>query len=467
LLAISSQSFWIDEAITGNTATQSTLHLAWEELARINGSDLQMPLYMFYVWGWEKIFGGSEWALRMANYPWFLFGQISAAFIWSDRRKGLLFVLVAACNSFIWFYLDEARPYIMEYGAACVVLWFLALLARSASIAEWKFWLFIFGLLSLAAANLLGVLWVATAIGVAGFLIVKKRLRTPIFPLFVCATGLVLLGAYYLWTLTHGARGTHGNPSILNVFFVLYELCGFSGLGPGRLDIRQLGLSSFRPYFLPLAVFALALAIILLRSPKRLAQKEDKQILIVSAIFALPPLFLLFFVGGLIRFSVLGRHAMPAASFILVVLASGIWALYRDKAVFGKVVIVLFLALSFGSSLGIRFLPRHGKDDYRTAAATVSAILPDGQAAWWCASSEGARYYHLATSGIPDRAGRVIVTVANPSEEALASLPVPVVVVLSKADLYDANGTIATMLKEKQFTLQKTSQAFSIWKRPE
>src|SRR3954469_20008194 len=94
LLALSRQSFWIDEAITGNAASQPSLTEWWRSLKTVNGSDVQMPFYMVYVWAWEKLFGRSELALRFANYPWFVLGQVAAGSLWRDRRKGLLLVTI-------------------------------------------------------------------------------------------------------------------------------------------------------------------------------------------------------------------------------------------------------------------------------------------------------------------------------------------------------------------------------------
>ena len=45
-LAISSQSFWMDEASTATIATQPTLASWWHVLSTGLGSDTQMPLYM-------------------------------------------------------------------------------------------------------------------------------------------------------------------------------------------------------------------------------------------------------------------------------------------------------------------------------------------------------------------------------------------------------------------------------------
>lgn len=466
LLAISQQSFWIDEAVTGKFAGLQAVRLFWEKMVTGTTSDIQMPLYMFYMWGWQKIFSGSEISLRLANYPWFLLGQLAGAFIWTDRRKGFLFISIAACSSFVWFYLDEARPYIMEYGAACLVVWFLCSLLREDSAPAWKYWVFCFGLTILAGANMLGVFWVGTSILIAAVLITKKRLRPPLLPILLCVAALLVLGLYYLWTLRIGARATYTHQTIANVLYIVYELCGFIGLGPGRLDIRERGLSSFHSYLIPVGAFALILFFILLRLSRTGIRMENKKILIATALFALPPVFFLSIIGAFIDFRVLGRHATPAAPFVFALVTLGIYACLHHQSSFGRGLSISFFLLSLVSCLGVRFFPWHMKDDYRGAVGAVSVMLADHQVTWWCASKEGAEYYHLPLDGTPDRDGRRFVYVRNPSTDELRKLPPPAVVALSKRDLYDENGAVAAMLKEEHFIRRRTLPAFSIWERP-
>jgi len=124
LVAISRQSLWIDEAFMAVKASQPTLAAWWRAMLEGGGSDLQMPLYMIYVWGFAKIFGLSEWSLRAANIPWFVAGV--AAFIRvfpRPQRPAVAAVTLAA--PFAWYYLNEARPYTMQLGASLLVfrLW--------------------------------------------------------------------------------------------------------------------------------------------------------------------------------------------------------------------------------------------------------------------------------------------------------------------------------------------------------
>jgi hypothetical protein len=466
LLAISHDSLWIDEALTARFVTAPTVKVFEKQITTGTTSERQMPLYIVYVWIWQKLFGKSEISLRLASYPWFLIGQLAGAFIWKDYRKNLLFISVAASSSFIWFYLNEARPYIMQYGAACIALWFLCLLVRRDSIALWKYWTAVFGLIVLASANLLGVLWVGTFVLIAAFLIRKKKLHPPIPPLAFFGTAMLLLGGYYLWTLLGGARATFAQQTILNVLYVAYELCGFTGLGPGRLEFREQGPFGLQHYLVPVTAFAVVLFLIFFRVRKAGIDEESRSHIITGAIFALPPMIFLSIAGAFIDFRVLGRHVMPVAPFVFLLFSSGLFACLGQKTVSSRVLVFSFFLLSAASCLGVRFLPWHFKDDYRGAAVTASAMLKDHQVAWWCANEEGAQYYNLPLDAPAGADGRRFVYVRNPDAARIQTFPAPTVVVLSKKDLYDENGTIATMLKEEHFVRRKTLPAFSIWEKP-
>jgi hypothetical protein len=82
LAAISSQSFWIDEAHSAVKDISREWHDFIWRMQNPLGSDLQMPLYMAMLWGWEKVFGHSEFALRAMNIPLFVIALMLAVRCW-------------------------------------------------------------------------------------------------------------------------------------------------------------------------------------------------------------------------------------------------------------------------------------------------------------------------------------------------------------------------------------------------
>ena len=106
-LAISTHSYWIDEALSLIVAMAPNPAEAWKFAQAVSGSTLQMPLYQVYLYGWHKFFGGGEWTMRASNLPWFVLGQLAFLLLLRNRsRLALLGCLLAAVCPILWVYLD-------------------------------------------------------------------------------------------------------------------------------------------------------------------------------------------------------------------------------------------------------------------------------------------------------------------------------------------------------------------------
>ena len=209
-VAVSSQSFWIDETMTAKIASQATISEWWRSLSSSKFSDIQMPSYMFYVWAWAKIFGCSEWWLRASNVPWLVLGFLAIP------RHQVYYLLALATSPFIWYYLDEARPYIMQISASLILLgslWrWLELPDRNPDGRREKILAgcFCFGLVALSSSSLLGMIWAAAGLGATmatqpwqrALSLVRRNL-----PL-LAVTGLALgvLALFFLWSAKQGYR---------------------------------------------------------------------------------------------------------------------------------------------------------------------------------------------------------------------------------------------------------------------
>jgi uncharacterized membrane protein len=256
-LAITDQSFWIDEAVMAYFASYHGLTSLFMMLTNLRTSDPQMPLYILYLWGWAKLFGTSEYALRAANLP-FAFVFVTALGWTSWRVLGRPVLWVVFCFSpFVWFYMNEARPYIAIIACSAVstgaLMAYFSDRERYAKIAPWlclSALLIAFGLQMLAA--FLGPSLMILAI----FAAKQKRLTwktivhdwTP--ALLIHSPLFVGLAAYFIWTLSVGAGGEREIPGFGNLAFSLYEYVGFMGLGPPRHILRaQQDLGVFVPYW--------------------------------------------------------------------------------------------------------------------------------------------------------------------------------------------------------------------------
>ena len=474
-LTISRQSFWIDELFSVSAAQQPTLDALWREQVSGKGSNLQAPLYMIWIWMCGKIFGASEVALRAVNLFWFLPGMLALTWALARHRSlQLATFLVAALSPFAWYYLDEARPYALQIGTSLVAFALLFRLASNQDKPSRERFL-VAGLcmvsLLLSASNMLAMLWLGAYLGAAMLSAPKDRLQglaRSYWPWWL-GTGLLLfmLSLYYLWTLSLGARATAvGTTDAKNFFFILYELFGFSGLGPGRLSIRTGGLEAFRPWLPGLVVYGGMLLVVLAAGCRSIAASTSRRTrLCWTLAFALVLGFILA-VGVTVRFRVLGRHCTPLLPLVLFVLGSGIAALLKRRDWAGRLVVVAFVGLSLVSCLSLRFSDRHAKDDYRGAAAIGREALARGETVWWSAEKYGAIVYHLPLTEQPAEPGQAVLLI-NPEKGFERDRPKPDLVLTSKVDLYDSNGTLADYLARAGFHRTTTLTAFTAWRAAE
>ncbi len=464
LLALSPESLWIDEANSALKAMQPSVSSWWQLLTSEKGSDLQMPLYMFYLWFWEKIAGHSELALRLANVPWLFVGHYSLYRLCQRRGINPLPLLaMASVNSFLWFYLDEARPYVMQYAGSCLVISGLdTMLGPSRAGKNSRgLELALAGILVLAASSLLGMAWAASAIVALLFLVMHLRWRLrsgETWWVAGTALGLAALTAFYFWTLEFGARGSSiGQMDLRNLAYAAFELFGFSGFGPGRLQIRQIGSPSFHEYLLPIFTFALVLAVALAHSLTIVCNPVHRTRVIAASLYALTAATATGIFGFVAHFHLLGRHFTPLSPLIIVLVTIGVERMWNSKR---QIVAAITWLLWLASALSLRFAPRHKNDDYRGAAVQAREAIVQNETVWWAADAAGARYYQLPLEGPASSISLVL----NPTVAKLRELSPPNVVILSKPELYDANNAITTYLSDNRFTVERTLPAFTVWR---
>ena len=466
VVAVSYQSLWIDEGNSAMKALQPSFMLFWEKMKELGGSDLQMPLYMFLIWAWEKVFGHSEFALRALNIPFFTLSAAVLLYLWdTERRLKLAFVCLICFSPLLWVYLDEARPYIFQFFGATSILVALWNQAKTPNLNK-NLAVFCIGTLALCGSSLTGVIftfWFGLAFLV---ILIHQHVWHSIFiskqnlvSLMVTSIGLCGLGIYYFWTLTQGARASGaGKTELLSIGFCLYELLGFSGLGPDRLSLREHGLTSLKPFFLPLTslvisltVFGTSSALYFTKSSR--VHRAEIFIFAVALCGALSMLA----VGYIANFRVLGRHLMPILPFVLLLASLGLAHLWESNKKLSQTLVLTLCLLLIFSSLSTRFSPRFTKDDYRTAAQIAKSGLEDEKTIWWAADSATANYYGLEFN-------EKVINIMELSAEELHSLPTPDIVLVSKKDIYDPQNAISSFLSERSYATSYAA-AFSIYQK--
>jgi hypothetical protein len=473
IIAVNNQSLWTDEALTAMIARKPTFGEWWHQLAFTHSlsrsSNVQMPLYMFGVWVYAKLFGSSEIALRAFNVPWFLGGAIAfiRSFPGKERAAGFA---VLVLSPFVWYYLGEARPYAMQLGGSLMVIAALRVMSRgmSAITHNW-FIVFCLGLIWLAGSSLTGTIWVASALAMFVALLGVRESSSLVRRWTVVSTAtivsLLFLGVYYFWTLMIGARATTlAGTNWTNIGFALYELAGFTGLGPGRLELREMGVAAVRPHLPWLLTYGMVLMFIAAAGIAAAIRLQNKRRLAIMGLCLFLPFAFLLGTGIVTHFRVLGRHLAPLEAVWLPCLALGVTALWSQVGAWKKGIVVLFAVLSLVSCLSLRFAERHARDDCRSAARLAQTHLAKGEMVWWSATDDGAEYYGLPLIRSPG-SQKSALFLMNPNAEKIASLPTPDLVVVSRPDTYDAHGAVANFLKANNFVPISTFQAFTIWRR--
>lgn len=460
LIAVTGQSLWIDEGSAAMKAMQPTIATWWNALGTEGNSNLQLIFQLFYLWGWEKIFGSSEYALRASNIPWFAVGTVAMMAIFPKKARLQLSVLLLTLTSaFFWYYLSEARPYIVLFAFSAITLACLSrvILQEPVIISPLCFRFFCIGIVGSCASSIIAVPWslgailaIVISLGLDGTGHLIRRFR---YSALCTAIVMVALAIYYLWTMRIGARASAiGRTSLANIVFALYEFSGIAGLGPGRLALRAHQFAACKP-FLPILAPGVALTIILGVTSLCTTRLTRRKALLFGVAVGIP-FCVVAFAGYFGHMRLLGRHFTPFLPFILAFFAIGLNRLLFS-GIPARITAAMILLLYLTSALQIRLAPRHQRDDYRDAAAAAKEAMSAGKTVWWAADTQTAFYYGLS----PKLTGLTLLP------DTPLALPVPNLVFLSKPDIYDADGRIADYLRRHNFTLERELPAFRIFQR--
>lgn len=452
LLWVGADSFWIDEGNAAFKAVQGTFSGWYDTLVTSGGSDAQMPGFMIYGWGWEKLFGRSEFALRASNLPWY------ALALWS-LREWRSEMLVLALSPFVLYYLNEFRPYMMQIAGAAVVVSGLRRLGSEVA-AGWR--RILAGCVILCAASLIGVIWSAGALVAA--LILRPDILTNKWvwrDTLIIAPVFAVLGCYYLRSLMMGQGAAElGGSLVMSAGACLYELMGLLGLGPGKVELR-VNPASVREHVLPLAAGAICATLCWSAGLKGFRETYTRRGALALLAGIGIPVGVLVALIFLRDFRLLARHLAPLAVLLAYLTAKALEGCGFDgwwkRVVKGCAVMSILIGLT--SALSARFCERHRKDGYRQAAQLAHAAGDQGRRVVWDADAPTGMYYGLrfAPAG---SSGRCVLWDPTVSTELAGDE----LVILSKPDLYDSQGVLRAALKSGGFVVvEEHIPAFTVW----
>lgn len=475
VVAITAQSYGSDEAMSLLVAIVPGVDMAWHFAKTIGTPVLQAPLYHTGLFTWNKVAGSSEWAMRASNLPWLVLAQLAFLILLRHRPKlALTACLLTIVNPAVWLYLDEARPYLMQYAAAT---WLIAVLvrgtfastsasSREAPIALWG--------ACIAIVLLFGAGW-TSMVWASGFVLAFAWLRisssqpshTPALPRVVATLLpilLILLLAYQLLVWPGFSPGDAGLKQFAQgLIYLGYEFLGFSGFGPGRLELRMSPLRSMirsLPMMLPLAICLGLLGIFAFRQVLRHAKR--RHLLAWFCGLALPCALLLV-VFLILEQRPTPRDFIPLLPALVIALATIILATLEQKSLLLRVVTVAIPVLWLFSGLNLRWQQKFAKNDHRAAALLAAAALRENKEVWWAADAGAAFIYFIPVS-MTESPGRAW-AMQSPSWDSIRFKLPPRIIVMSRPDIFDSQGAITRYASENHFLPALRLHGLTILKR--
>lgn len=497
LFAPSFQSLWMDEGWSVRVAMASGDLSGWWQMTTNDRCSTPSQLgHTLFVLLASPIFGVSEHGFRMANTLWGVCGILAFAYL-GRKYSAPWFPLLFAVNPFVWFYIDEIRPYAMQLGvSAWMAVALLQILDQKTGSRERNIWINVFWLSCFIcyAASMLGALSVAACFLAAIFawalLRVLPQRNVWVFSA-LWAIPFALLSIYYL-NLFLNWEGDFASkqwaPTPMNIAFAFYELFGFIAFGPGRDAIREAVKTGgghgiwplMKPYWLPLVAYGFLLGCGILGAILQLARGPRRIEIIVVTLTAGLNIAFMYAGSVLAGWPFWGRHLSPSLPFLLVAIGLGVFAFGR----LSKVLIFALLAVSLSGSLYMRFAQTNQKDDYRTASRLARTAMDRGGSVWWAAEPLVPSYYNIFPEyyGNKERFSQYLP--ATPSKwprakndeqnlcflvlgltpEEIRQAPAPELIILSKPDIWDRTGAVRSYIQEKQYQLVERLPAFTIWK---
>ena len=471
---VSCDSLWTDEALTASYAMLPSLHQWFSKLSTDLLSDAQMPLYMLLAWGWEKIIGHSEWALRAPNIFYACLALMPLIMLSRLLRVSIL-PWIVLCHPFFNYYLNEARPYALVLACSSWSLYGLVGWLQNNGADTRGLWIFVGSSVALLATHMLGFFWVAPASLLIIWVSVGRQWRPDWQSVVILGTGVLLaslLGLYYAWTLIRGTGGARlWSVGVGNLAYAAYEFLGFGGFGPSRNILRSaMGTGAgvmewvclLWPYMLGLIVLGGYYGMILIQAWRKKPrwQEWEIQILVASTLGVAS----LLGAAMLFRWPFWGRHLTPFFPAFILLLCLLLGRIFLRPQVAAWLLAGLFAV----ASLNQRFNPQYAKDDYRSACRWSCDALARGQTVWWAASPGVASFYYeprFNQGRNLDFSRRRFIPIETPCE-TLQRMPKPDWLVLSKPETYDRQGFIRSYLDVHYDHPSTNFQAFSIYRVP-
>jgi 4-amino-4-deoxy-L-arabinose transferase-like glycosyltransferase len=346
---LGTQSFWYDEFVTVQVASRPLRNL-FDAIANHEGSP---PLYFLLSWGWMRVFGDGDVALRSLST---VAGVLTIPIVYfvarelgQSLRTSRVAALLAATNPLLIWYSQEARPYsLLVCLAAASLLW----CARAANRGRWRDFL-------------LWALWSALA------------LSTHYFAFFFVAVEAVwiFIAQRNQWRRLAITCSLLGAACVAAVPFALQQRSTnqqkWIAAWPLGVRLKEAGRAALlgpgAPYealWLPAAALvAVAPVVLALRGDRSERHSAGVLAAVAGAAIALP------LIVSLGRDHFLGRNVI--ASLVPFLIAAGIGLGARRAGWLGATAIAGLVSLSTGIVIAVGTSPDLQKPDWRSVAEVL------------------------------------------------------------------------------------------------
>ena len=449
---IERESLWIDEAGSAvKTLPESPLGV-WGELWAEKNSNLHLPAYHYYLWGFARLFGRSEYALRLSNLPWMLIGFVLLVLGAAPKERpsqARWLTLFLITSPFLFYYTNEVRPYAMQFGLATLAFAGMIRVLPDPRPSFWA-WTMAGGATLLAWTTIYGLAWwlVILLFWLGNARRPKKEVQEHAITVFLVAGGLSAL-LFHAWILFKGANASPvGETGLTSLSYAFCEWSGGAGFLPGRSQLRSGTLPQAKE--LGLAGLTAGLTLLLLTVGYFQSRNLPGGRLFPSAwVF---PSFGVLASGFLRKFRLVGRHFTPVAPSFFWFLSLGPQS--RPRWHWTRLSAIFLLGLWVFSNYRLATGTSYRKDDYRGVARYILEHRAPAEVVWWAADSAAARFYGV----------QPVLPLMSSSEDSLQTMPRPTWVVLSKPDIYDGNSSIRKFLHAQAAEKMASYQAFEIYR---
>jgi hypothetical protein len=475
--AISSQSLWVDEFGTWLLTRADSIPDWWRRFQSWPDSDSQIPLYHFYMYGWTKLAGTGAVAMRASNVGMFAIANLALLWPFRSRPDIALLVIVTSCLSApLWYYLDEARPYIMLYMGACLMVGASMEIMRSKQRpSSFAIAVLCVGAVISSGATVIGIAWAGPVFLfiLIYWLAIRKGalsdlVRNNYLTLAIAALCIAAFMAHAIRMLALGKLpALLGGDSTLTLLFSFYTNLGLLGVGPGMLDMRANSVSALVPFAPIIAFSAVMFGLVAIGGLLEIRTTLGVRTLGLLIACTLLPVLFIFALGVMAHWRALPRHFIPLVSLFCLLYAYGLAWWWRRRSL-GMAVSLITIVIMGYSSLSVRYAPRHAKDDYKQAAELAATELARDGRIWWIADARGALYYDVPVSDEHASSAEMPGVQINLSEKTSSFLSTevpPTLVLLSRPDAYDPQNVVKDYLVANKYHLFASFPAFAAWRR--